>query len=165
MLRQIISTVSVASISFSMVVPMQSAHASEKAECEIAINSMMYEAQQYHGVNIENLVTFDSTSIGYPSLVDVHGNRRETAYSFFLEIDSNSADFVQSLPIMKGYAQKVASSCRSLSMISFIMTTEGPWNETFGVNEDSKIFKFRCVLPSSPEANQNPMPWGVKVCS
>ena len=169
-MRKIISTISVISITFSAIaLPQKPAKADDQAQCVATIQTMVQEAQRQHGVDINQLITFDSTAIGYRLMVDNDGNRRKMGYSFFLEADSNSEDFIKSLPVMKSYAQKVADSCRTLSMISFIAYSEAAWNiisgsEMFGVDDDAEIFQFRCVGDNSPEANQTTMPWGVRVC-
>ncbi|MGD1849419.1 MAG: hypothetical protein ACFCBU_02025 [Cyanophyceae cyanobacterium] len=169
-MSKIISTISVVSVTLSAIaLPRQPARASDQSQCKAAIHTMVQETQQQHGVNINELITFDSTAIGYSLIVDNDGNQRKMGYSFFLEVDNNSEAFINSPLIMKGYAQKVADSCRSLSMISFIAYSESRWNKTstnemFGVDDDAELFKFRCVSANSPEANQTPMPWGVRVC-
>ena len=144
--------------------PLQPAHADMRETCQAAVIGARRAMELEQGITIEAVTVHDSTAMGYAAVIDQNGDRRDVGYSFLMAVDDRSTNFINSPVLMRSYAQSVANDCGDLSMVTFVMNGEGPWGETFGVDETVTMFRFRCIGAGSLEARQKPLPWGSVIC-
>lgn len=143
----------------SLAIALESAQAYSKGEaCRSAVEGMRATLSQENGVQVSGFESFNPVDLGYAP------GDRTLGYAFSLMADSSAIDLMNSSVTMRSYAQQVADGCRSVAMVTFWIDAEAGWGETFGLDDTGAMFKFNCIGAGSPEARQQPLPWGSVIC-
>ena len=145
---------------FSLTLFSMPVQASVKGEaCRSAVEGMQATMARANGVQVSGVESFNPADLGYAP------RDRTLGYTFSLVADSDTVNLLNSPVTMCNYAQQVADGCHSVAMVTFWLDSEeGGWGETYGVDEGDTMFKFNCIGSGSPEARQNPLPWGAVIC-
>ena len=140
------------------IAPLSPAQANRGSRCENAVSLARGSIEQRYGADVEKVFKFDITSRRYRVVVDRNGRRRPAAYQFDLKFSPGTRNFMYSPVLMKSFAQDIANHCGDAAMVTFNTFSEIPWYTVFGVDQNLKMFQFRC---NDDAASQQVIPWGI----